>query len=116
MIDINKKYRTRDGREARIYATDGYGGAAIHGAIKTRGGHWQQGSWWSNGQLLTSSQSDTDLIEVKPRIQQTVWINLYKHDYPAISYSNKLDADEDHDIYRIGCYKVEIDVEEGHGL
>jgi hypothetical protein len=23
MIDINKKYRTRDGREVRIYATDG---------------------------------------------------------------------------------------------
>jgi elongation factor P hydroxylase len=116
MIDINKKYRTRDGREARIYATDGCGSASVHAAIKTRSGHWQQGSWWSNGQLLTSSQSDTDLVEVKPRIQQTVWINLYKNGYPAISYSNKLDADAEASSDRIGCVKVEIDVEEGHGL
>jgi hypothetical protein len=34
MIDINKKYRTRDGREVRIYATDGDGDPLTHGAIK----------------------------------------------------------------------------------
>ena len=54
MIDINKKYRTRDGREVRIYVTDGRGGTAIHGAIKTCSGYWLQESWWSSGQLLTA--------------------------------------------------------------
>ena len=34
MIDINKKYRTRNGREVRIYATDGWSASPVHGAIK----------------------------------------------------------------------------------
>ena len=32
MIDKNKQYRTRDGREVRIYATDGYGHYPVHDA------------------------------------------------------------------------------------
>ena len=77
MIDINKKYRTRDGREVRIYATDGRGGTAIHGAIKTCSGYWQQASWWNCGQSLTSLQSNDDLFEEKPRIKRTVWVNVF---------------------------------------
>ena len=37
MIDKSKTYRTRDGREVRIYATDGVGDQAIHGAVLTDG-------------------------------------------------------------------------------
>lgn len=47
MIDINKKYRTRDGHEIRIYAMDG-GLAPVHGAIKVSGG-WLQHSWHLDG-------------------------------------------------------------------
>lgn len=37
MIDKNKKYRTRDGKEVRIYCTDGRGLYPIHGAILIKG-------------------------------------------------------------------------------
>ena len=33
MIDMKKKYRTKDGREVRIYATDGVGHYPVHGAV-----------------------------------------------------------------------------------
>jgi len=34
VIDINKKYKTRNGQKVRIYATDGAEDYPIHGAIK----------------------------------------------------------------------------------
>lgn len=69
-IDINKKYRTRDGREVRIYATDGFGAEAIHGAIRSSNGAWLAYTWGSDGSSVTSNNSN--LIEVKPRIKRTV--------------------------------------------
>jgi hypothetical protein len=117
MIDINKKYRTRDGREVRIYATDGRGGTAIHGAIKTPSGYWQQESWWSNGQLLTTLQSDSDLIEVPPRHKRTVWLNMYEDGDTGKGFSSKESAESVAKMRgRIGCIKVELDFEEGEGL
>ena len=70
MIDITKKYRTRDGREVRIYATDGGDNFPVHGAIKDRDEPvWRNYSWHSNG---SGVYSELDLIEVKPRIKQRV--------------------------------------------
>ena len=116
MISMDKKYRTRDGREVRIYATDGRGGTEIHGAIKTCSGYWQQESWWSNGQLLTSLQSDSDLLEVKPRIKQTLWLNIYAQDVCSDVFNSKENADLWASECRVACVKVEIDCEEGEGL
>ena len=116
MIDINKKYRTRDGREVRIYVTDGRGGTAIHGAIKTCSGYWLQESWWSSGQLLTSLQSDSDLIEVRPRHKRTAWLNIYGSGIVPEAWSSKENADRAAACGRIACVKVELDFEEGEGL
>ena len=116
MIDINKKYRTRDGREVRIYATDGHGGTAIHGAIKISSGDWMQESWWSSGQLLTSLQSDSDLIEGRPRHKRTVWVNVYGSGVVPEACSSKERADLAAACGRIACIKVELDFEEGEGL
>lgn len=116
MIDINKKYRTRDGREVRIYATDGRGGTAIHGAIKISSGDWMQESWWSSGQLLTSLQSDSDLIEGRPRHKRTVWVNVYGSGVVPEACSSKERADLAAACGRIACIKVELDFEEGEGL
>ena len=33
MISKDKQYKTRDGREVRVYATDGAGEFPIHGAV-----------------------------------------------------------------------------------
>ena len=48
MISKDKKYRTCDGREVRIYATDGRKWAEVHGAILENNG-WADWHWDSDG-------------------------------------------------------------------
>ena len=67
MIDMNKKYKTRDGRKVRIYAVDGGGDYPVHGAIKEEG-VWLFESWASDGQYsFCQGITDSDLIEKKPK-------------------------------------------------
>ena len=100
MIDINKKYRTRDGREVRIYAVDGDEPRPVHGAHKSQTG-WVFSCWEEDGVHLLST-GNYDLIEVKPRIKREVWLNIYEREHAARS--------------RLACVRVEIDCEEGEGL
>ena len=77
MIDINKTYRTRDGREVRIYATDGGGRNPIHGSIKDEDG-WIFQVWPKSGRYINEDEDyRIDLIEVRPRHKRTVWLNVY---------------------------------------
>lgn len=110
MIDINKKYRTRDGREVRIYATDGDGAYSVHGAIKEDGG-WTQESWTDAGCYTTSGERRSDLIEVKEKIVK--WVNVYpKH--MSGTYNSKEEASKESMAFRIACIRIEF--EEGEGL
>jgi len=112
MIDINKKYRTRDGREVRIYAVNGGGHWPIHGSIKDDlHPFWVQTSWDENGKY---HYPEGDLVEAKPRIQQTIYLNIYDG-YTSISYSEKV-AEDRADCGIRARVKVDIDVEEGEGL
>jgi hypothetical protein len=115
MIDINKKYRTRDGREVRIYATDGGGPCPIHGAISGLN-FWSTANWSKNGSytVVYGQEHDWDIIEVRPRHKRTVWVTVYPMNRYQIS-----DENIQCDIYppkRIACIKVELDFEEGEGL
>ena len=111
-IDITKKYRTRDGREVRIYATNSSSTYPIHGAYAS----WGHESWTADGKYNGPElENDLDLIEVKPRIKQRVWVNVYP-DHCLGAYHEKRQADEQAMPHRIGCVQVEIDCEEGHGL
>jgi len=112
-IDINKKYRTRDGREVRIYAVNGGGHWPIHGSIKDDlHPFWVQTSWDENGKY---NYPEGDLVESKPRIKQKMWVNVYP-DHCLGAYHEKKHADEMAAPHRIGCVQVEIDIEEGEGL
>jgi len=112
MIDINKKYRTAWGQEVRIYAVDGGGYWPVHGAMKNgRDNIWVVTSWDVNGKY---HYPECDLIETKPRIKETVWINIYDG-YKSISSTEKI-AEDRADCGIIARVKVDIDVEEGHGL
>ena len=113
MIDINKKYRTRDGHEVRIYALDGGEPRPVHGAFKSQTG-WASCCWRRDGvQMVIHAGGPYDLIEAKPRIKRTMWLNLYaREDRP----STKKEADEHAFDTRLACVKVEIDCEEGEGL
>lgn len=114
MIDKSKIYRTRDGREVRIYATDGGGYWPIQGAVQTSSNCWMPTSWDEDGTAFGSSGL-FNLIEVRPRHKRTVWLNVYPDaEYP---WPNKEMADKTiHRDGRIACIKVDLDFEEGDGL
>ncbi|CAB5220125.1 hypothetical protein UFOVP231_64 [uncultured Caudovirales phage] len=115
MIDKNKVYKTRDGREVRIYATDGGVGASIHGAIKTKAG-WSTTAWGEHGNYWCGEDHDNDLIEVQPRHKRAAWINVNSDHHDVYAYSSRTAADKNASKYRIACIKVDLDFEEGEGL
>ena len=116
MIDINKQYRTRDGREVRIYATDGTDDQSIHGAVKDGNG-WTITAWYSDGVHARSNRNGPiDLIEVRPRHKRTVWLNMYGSGVVPEACRSKERADLAAACGRIACIKVELDFEEGEGL
>ena len=112
MISMDKKYRTRDGREVRIYAVDGGGVHCVHGAVKNPEG-WAMCSWMQGGSEMPLEGS-CDLIEVKPRIKRTMWVNVFPN--ATTVYLHKKDADICSGSSRLACVKVEIDCEKGDGL
>jgi hypothetical protein len=111
MISKDKTYRTRDGREVRIYATDGFGDAPIHGAVK-RQDDWDCICWTKDGACIFNPS--WNLIEVKPRIKRTVWLNVYEDDVHR--FHTKQEAEDGSYKCRLACVTVEIDCEEGEGL
>lgn len=115
MIDPKKLYRTRDGREVRIYAVDGGGRRPIHGAI-LENGEWLTADWSAGGEWAPQdcAASPYDLIEGRPRIKREVWVNVY----PKCSsiHHSKGEADDVAALHRIACVKLTIDCEEGEGL
>jgi hypothetical protein len=115
MIDITKTYKTRDGREVRIYATDCGGGRPVHGAINYDG-EWSMSNWTAEGVSFSDHQhSSDDLIEVRPRIQREVWVNVYDH--VCTAHNTKELADLRAETYpRLACVKIIIDCEEREGL
>ena len=115
MINKDKIYTTRDGREVRIYATDGGTSARpIHGAVRS-GTFWSIHCWWGDGSAGLE-ESDLDLIEVKPRYQRTLWMNMYL-DYPDMrGHVSEAAADQAARDDRIACIKIDLDFEEGEGL
>jgi len=120
MIELGKKYKTRDGREVRIYAVDGGGRFPVHGAVKLDDGAWRQEEWTLTGSYNGERDGHTiphrlDLIEVKPRIQREVWVNVYPHCTGDCMETKEM-ADSKARLDRIACVLVNIDVEEGEGL
>ena len=112
MIDKNKTYKTRDGREVRIYATDGGGPQPVHGAISGLN-FWSTANWSKNGSytVVYGQEHDNDLIEVRPRHKRTVWLHVWNGGTVcATEESYYVTAG------RIACIKVELDFEEGEGL
>lgn len=78
MISKDKQYKTRDGREVRIYDTKVGDVRAVHGAIKWKSANsWDLSQWGEDGRYNPYSQdeSNLDLIEVKPveKVRVCIW-------------------------------------------
>lgn len=66
-FEPGKTYRTRDGREARVYAVDGGGNWPVHGAIRGRDGVWSAEAWTKDGWCSVWDEvSDCDLLPPTP--------------------------------------------------
>lgn len=121
MIDKSKTYRTRDGREVRIYATDGVGRKSVHGAyFDSAVNGWVSLAWTQFGRVDAYQElQPLDLIEVRPRHKRTVWLNVYDGAKVGGYYEDRSEANErllSARWPRIACIKVDLDFEEGEGL
>ncbi len=89
-ITAGKFYRTRDGRKARIYATDG-GSKQIHGAIMDDQG-WIVRSWNTDGTWITGEQNESDLI--------AEWTDKPTIDWPKLAAYHKFVAMDENGDWR----------------
>lgn len=119
-IELGKTYRTRDGREVRVYAVDGGDMWPVHGAVVTEDG--QVLVKWSADGRYGLSPSDWDLIEVKPRIRHSGWSMLYPDTENRCRlgylYPTREEAIRNTIFFArpIACIPLTIDCEEGEGL
>lgn len=119
LIDINKKYRTRDGKEVRIYATDGGGDYPIQGAVRTLDGRWRVCTWKKKGKYTSQSYDHPlDLIEIREKHKRTVWILVGEYgefdsfeDKESALHYKKINS-----LNSTACIPVEFEFEEGDGL
>lgn len=113
-IEMGKQYRTRDGRPVRVLCVDAnHPTDKVVGLIPEPTG--ELATSWDEFGRFDDRPDNWDLIEVRPRIKRTVWINLY-HNVSCIHNELKeaqMHANPDTIIARV---QVDIDVEEGHGL
>jgi hypothetical protein len=114
-IDKDKQYTTRDGREVRIYATDGRGVFPVHGAIKDGEG-WSSFTWANNGSSVNSAsrkENPDDLIEVKRRKKIERWIMVERHDACSMWITKPSHIETANSF---ALKHIVFEVEEGEGL
>ena len=119
MLDLTKKLQTRDGREVRIYATDGGGQYPIHGAV-LEDGVWEPETWTIDGVHCVGMQCKLacDLINVPVKHTRTIFVNVYPNlqGMPGVVHESRERADRDASSDRIACVPVTIEFTEGEGL
>lgn len=116
MIDKDKIYKTKEGHDVRIYATDGNGAYPVHGAVLVEGKGWLPEKWTNSGYYINNDPANNfrDLVEVKERITREYWVNVYDDNINL--FSSKMQADMYICSDRLACVSITIDCEEGDGL
>jgi len=112
MIDKDKQYKTRDGREVRIYATDGAGPHPVHGAIREFNG-WYNCNWSQYGKYSEEPDSPSHIIEVKPRIKIERWALVARDGGYSLWLEKPSKASS---VDAFGLTRISFEVEEGEGL
>lgn len=70
MISLDKKYKTRDGRDVRLLCTDGPGQFPVIGIVD---GDDSIGFWLSSGMMRYDRETRYDLIEVPNTVTKTFY-------------------------------------------
>jgi hypothetical protein len=96
-------YKTRDGREARVYAVDGGRNQnIIHGALLMDGA-WLSQTWSSDGRMIKGNLCPEDLMPPK----RGLWVNVYDGGAVSYGFACRDDADASAGEYRIARIRVE---------
>lgn len=113
-FDITKPFRTRDGREARVFISDSENAEyPFIGAVHKLSG-WHSTSWTRQGEYLSGCNSGYNLVNTLPRHKRTLWMNVYE--YGQTAWNDRCLADQQCSSARLACLKLELDFEEGEGL
>jgi hypothetical protein len=111
MIDLTKKYRTKNGKDVELISDKGRGDYPIIGYFE---GREALATWTQDGRYILAGNSCSDLIEVKEK--KKVWGNLHEDMCGAIyvlSYSSPENAEMYKDVYEKYIKTVEIEYEVG---
>ena len=102
MIDLNKKYATRDGNAVKLFEIhkDKIIGMVIFEVTSPYPTLWDL-----NGKHFSIWES-FDLVEVVELVEHSKWINVYKECLGRNTYYTKEDADRNADGSRIDCIEI----------
>lgn len=110
-ISMDKKYKTKNGKNVRILCTDGNGDCKVWGMIE---GHVLCSYWNEYG---NSGEADNWLFEVKPTIKVEFWVYAFANG----SYGDVHTTKPNYDDFEfcetpVALIHFEKEVEEGEGL
>jgi hypothetical protein len=118
-FDPNKPCQTRQGRSARVVATDLAGSKPLCVVLRSDRGEDYPVNYRSDGTFTGYSPHPYDLINIPEKIGG--WLNIYRRrcDYngvnPGVIWVSRAEADRDAAASkRIAC--IEISVTKGEGL
>lgn len=102
MIDLNKKYKTKDGNEVKLFEIhkDKVIGMVIFQVTSPYPTMWEL-----NGKHF-SDWKRFDLEEVKQPIEHTVWVNVYEQGFSRYTHTTRESADEDAQEGVLDCIEV----------
>jgi len=115
LINLEDRYETRDGREVEVLklnmVNDEYPVVVV---VTNSTGRQHVSSRTLGGLVHVGSENPSDLVKVKPRIKQTLFINVYV-DY-CMTYLTRDSADDGATTDRLACIELPINCEYGEGL
>jgi hypothetical protein len=114
-FDPNKPCQTRQGRSARVVATDLAGNKPLCVILRSDRGDEYPANYRADGTFAGYSAHPYDLVNIPEKIEG--WVNVYRQNASADFFPSKEDADAAlpwRDRPRIACIKVSFS--EGDGL
>jgi hypothetical protein len=116
VIEMGKEYKTLDGREVVILATNGRGLYPVVGQVDDNG-EWVHENWTADGTVFEDRRcSPGNLIEVKPVRVYERWVNV--HDDGSSSWFRTCEdaAAFATEMGRVACLHIRQEYREGDGL
>jgi hypothetical protein len=112
-VDFTKPVKTREGREARVYATDGSGEFPVHGAVKYEKG-WGLAEWKENGQHCTRVGCGDELVNVPEEVTEDLWLEFYHNGQADVFHTEA--AARIYKASAIAIKKITVTYTKGEGL